>query len=52
MTMKKPSTVLALTLLACTTHAQPALPTLQWDACPWGQTASGATCTGTLMPIT
>ena len=34
MTMKKPSTVLALALLACTTHAQPALPTLQWDACP------------------
>ena len=41
---------LALTLLACTTHAQPALPTLQWDACPWGQTASGATCTGTATP--
>ena len=52
MTMKKPSTVLALALLACTTHAQPALPTLQWDACPWGQTASGATCTGTATPLT
>jgi len=52
MTMKKPSTVLALALLACTTHAQPALPPLQWDACPWGQTASGATCTGTATPLT
>ena len=25
---------------------------LQWDACPWGQSASGATCTGTPAPLT
>ena len=41
-------TAIALALLACTAQAQ----TLQWDACPWGQAASGATCTGTPAPLT
>ena len=36
-------TAMAIALLACTAHAAP----LQWDACPWGQTASGSACTGT-----
>lgn len=48
MTMKHLST-LALALLACITHAQAAL---HWDACPWGQSASGSACTGTLAPLT
>ena len=39
--MKTP-TALAIALLACTAQAAP----LQWDACPWGQTASGGACTG------
>ena len=37
-----------LALLACTAQAH----TLQWDTCPWGQAASGSTCTGTPAPLT
>ena len=48
MIMNKQFITLALSLLACTTHAQSAL---QWDACAWGQAASGNTCTGTPVPL-
>lgn len=38
----------ALVFLLPSTHAA----ALQWDACPWGQSASGSACTGTPAPLT
>jgi len=42
------SVLAALAFLSPSTHAA----ALQWDACLWGQSASGSTCTGTPAPLT
>ena len=40
--------LLPAALAAVFAHAEP----LQWDACAWGQSAAGNTCTGTAAPLT